>query len=121
MGNTQQFGRKGESDARVFLESKGLEWVTSNYHSRFGEIDHIFYDPNEKEYVLVEVKARNSLFFGKPQESVTPQKLKKIERTAHHFFWYAPRPYDTQEFRIDVVCITQKTIEYFTNVSPYYR
>lgn len=98
-------GKRGELYAESFLKEKGFLFITKNYHSRFGEIDLVFYDTKSSEYVFVEVKTRASDFFGSPQESITPSKIKKIYKTAYDFFWKFDRPYPSENFRIDALCL----------------
>ena len=73
-------GVAGEVLAARFLRDKGYRILSSNYHSRFGEIDIIAEDG--PYIVFVEVKARSEHSMTLPREAVTPDKTKKILRTA---------------------------------------
>jgi len=70
----------GEVLAARFLRSKGYTILSSNYHSRFGEIDIIAVDG--RYIVFVEVKARSEGSMILPREAVTADKQHKILRTA---------------------------------------
>lgn len=76
-------GRKGEEEACVFLAGKGLRVLEKNYMIRGGEIDIIARDGDT--VVFVEVKRRSSLRKGRPAESVTPAKQRKIIMAALHY------------------------------------
>ncbi len=73
-------GVAGEVLAARFLRDKGYTILSSNYHSRFGEIDIIAVDG--PYIVFVEVKARSERSFIEPREAVTQSKQDKILRTA---------------------------------------
>ncbi len=78
----------GEVLAARFLRDKGYTVMSSNYHSRFGEIDIIAVDG--KQIVFVEVKARSEDSLIMPREAVTPSKQQKILRTAAHYMQAYP-------------------------------
>lgn len=73
-------GIAGEVLAARFLREKGYDILSSNYRSRFGEIDIIAVDG--PYIVFVEVKARSESSFIMPREAVTTDKQQKILRTA---------------------------------------
>ncbi len=73
-------GVAGEVIAARFLREKGYTILSSNYRSRFGEIDIIATDG--PYIVFVEVKARSDNSMLMPREAVTPDKQQKILRTA---------------------------------------
>lgn len=73
-------GIAGEVLAARFLRDKGYRVISSNYRSRFGEIDIIAIDG--PYIVFVEVKARSENALIMPREAVTRDKQRKILRTA---------------------------------------
>ena len=73
-------GIAGEVLAARFLREKGYIILSSNYRSKFGEIDIIAMDG--PYIVFVEVKARSEKSFYMPREAVTEDKQQKILRTA---------------------------------------
>ena len=75
-------GISGESLAKKFLVKNKYKILETNYTNKIGEIDIICFDKREKEYVFVEVKARNTLEFGYPCEAVDKNKQWKIKNTA---------------------------------------
>lgn len=78
-----RFGRRGEDRAADFLVSRGYKLLQRNYKSKLGEIDIIARD---KETVcFIEVKSRNTVRFGLPQEAVSRLKQKQIAKVATMF------------------------------------
>lgn len=76
-------GKYGEDLACEFLKKQGYKILERNFRIRGGEIDIIALD--NQTLVYVEVKARSSHQFGLPEESVTPWKLKFLERAAKFY------------------------------------
>ena len=76
-------GAIGELDAQKFLQSKKYKILEKNYKNMLGEIDIIALQG--KTVVFVEVKHRSTLAFGRPAESVTPQKQRKTRLTAEAY------------------------------------
>lgn len=81
-------GKIGELYTARYLRENGFEIVSSNYHSRFGEIDIIA--QNKKYICFVEVKTRaeNSRFT--PADAVNYSKRKKIIFTAEIYLSLNP-------------------------------
>lgn len=84
---TKQTGNRGENLAVELLKSKGYTIIKRNYRFGKGEIDIIAKDPNEEGLIFVEVKSRNSLEFGHPIDSITPNKIKQIKRIAELYLY----------------------------------
>lgn len=102
--NTAQVGKLGEDLAAGFLKNQGYKIIERNFRIRGGEIDIVAIDKNTLVYI--EVKTRTSHYFGLPEESVTPWKIKFIERAAK--FYRSNRKKFTnlpQLERIDVVAV----------------
>jgi len=104
---TQIEGKYGEDLACAYLKKLGYKIVERNFRIRGGEIDIIALDG--KTLVYVEVKTRSSYRFGRPEEAVTPWKIKFLERAAK-FYRNNRKNLPLQE-RIDVVAVD------FTNPS----
>ena len=69
-------GRQGEKEAFRFLESRGYTILETNYRTRSAEIDIIA--AIDTWLCFIEVKTRKSLTRGRPSESITPAKQRKI-------------------------------------------
>ncbi|MFW6742585.1 YraN family protein [Acinetobacter pittii] len=97
----QQLGKWAEQTALNLLQKQNYVWVTSNYHSRGGEVDLIV--KRGQELVFVEVKARTIGNYGQACEMVTRTKQKKIIKTAMRFLQCYPS-YQDFYCRFDVIC-----------------
>ena len=105
---TIERGNLNEKHALDYLLSRGLTLVTTNYHSRYGEIDLIMLE--KKVLVFVEVRYRRSNQFGGAAMSVTPAKQRKISLTALQFL---QRNKKTQhQCRFDVIAIGASKTEW---------
>lgn len=102
-------GKLGEDLAAFFLKKKGYEILERNFRIRGGELDIVAIDTNTLVYI--EVKTRTSHLFGKPEESITPWKLKHLEKSAK-FYRSAKTKYGNlpDAERIDVI-----TVDFTTN------
>jgi len=91
----------GEKLARDFLEKRGYRILETNYRCPHGEIDIV---ARQKDYlVFVEVRAKTSLDFGSPEESITPAKQERMRAAAFHY----QQTHDDLPplWRIDVVAV----------------
>ena len=76
--NKREVGFKYENVAKEYLILQGLVFVESNFYTKFGEIDLIFFEKNSETLVFVEVKYRKNDFFGSAIEMVTQEKQNRI-------------------------------------------
>ncbi len=83
MAQHNDLGKIGEQLAVDFLESKGYEIIARNYTFQKAEIDIIAKHHNMM--ICLEVKTRNSEFFGDPQEFVKPSKIKLLVKAMDAF------------------------------------
>ncbi|WP_044664600.1 YraN family protein [Syntrophaceticus schinkii] len=83
MGSSRNLGILGEETALSFLSRLGYHLLERNYRCRLGEIDLIMQDGSV--LVFIEVKARRSALYGKPQEAVGAAKQARIRRLAEHY------------------------------------
>lgn len=73
-------GDKGEELATNFLKSKHFKILERNHRNKVGEIDIVAEDNGV--LVFVEVKARETLQYGRPAEAVDFRKQQKLRATA---------------------------------------
>jgi len=110
--NKQEIGKLGEDYAKAFLESEKYDFITANYHCRFGEIDLVFFDySNGEELVFVEVKSRTSFTFGYPSESITKRKKERIYRSCIHYIQHGKKQnkkLKNIKWRIDAIFVIMK-------------
>ena len=84
-GNKRKIGFEYEEYTKKYLELKGLKYIESNFYSRFGEIDLIFFEEKSKTLIFVEVKYRKNNEYGEAIEFVNNSKIKKIQLTAQYY------------------------------------
>ncbi|HEX9825789.1 MAG TPA: YraN family protein, partial [Flavobacteriaceae bacterium] len=110
MAYHNDLGKIGEQLAVEYLLSKGYEIVVCNYMFQKAEIDIIA--KHDNMMVCVEVKTRNSDFFGDPQEFVSKSKIKLLVKAMDAFIIEN----DIQlESRFDIIAILKnKTTEQLT-------
>lgn len=73
-------GKQAERLAEQYLVDKGLKLVERNFSCKPGEIDLIMRD--RQDFVFVEVRYRQSTRFGRPEETVSPAKQRKLGKAA---------------------------------------
>ncbi|MEW5761753.1 MAG: ribonuclease HII [Bacillota bacterium] len=109
-------GQVGEEAAAAYLEARGYTILCRNFRCREGELDLVALDGDI--LVFAEVKARRSLAFGLPEESVGPRKQARLRRLAKLFL--AENRVPAAGFRFDVLAVTWNPdgiphIEHFKN------
>ncbi len=98
-----------------YLINKGHKIIERNYRCPVGEIDII---SQKDEYIcFVEVRSRTDSVYGKPYETVTYPKQRKISKTAKFFISQNPQYFNKFSFRFDVASVlfgedTDGSIEY---------
>jgi len=97
----QKFGEKSESVAVDCLKKQGYRIIELNYRTKLGEIDIIA--KQGETLVFIEVKARKSSRFGRPELAVTPKKQRKISMVA--LYYLKSTKQSNAKARFDVVAI----------------
>ena len=114
MARHNELGKIGEQIAAGFLKSKGYSILETNFVFQKSEIDIIAQD--DQKIVIVEVKTRNSAFFGDPKDFVTPSKIKHLIKAANE---YIIRNDLDLEVRFDIVAVLKnrklEEIEHYEN------
>lgn len=77
--NKRKIGNSGEEQAVSFLKNKGHIVIERNFLTKMGEIDIITFFENN--IYIFEVKLRRNLEYGFGDDSITNQKVKKIQKT----------------------------------------
>ncbi len=101
MAEHNELGKKGEYIARQYLEKKGYKIINCNWRFLKDEIDIIAL--YENFLIIVEVKARNTDYFGEPEFAVTKKKQKFLVRATQA---YIDQKNINNEVRFDIVAIT---------------
>ena len=79
----QTTGLIGEKLAAEYLTRQGYKIIETNFRCKEGEIDIIAKDGDY--LVFVEVRAKNNLTFGSPEESVTARKKDHLRSVAARY------------------------------------
>jgi putative endonuclease len=98
-------GRRGEELAAAHLSGEGYRLIARNWRCKLGEIDLVA--RHEDWLVVVEVRTRRAArAFGRPEESIGPQKQARLARLAQAYVsavqWQGP-------WRIDVIALELST------------
>ena len=99
--STKLTGSHGEDLACEYLKKLGYKILDRNYRIRGGEIDIVCLD--QDYLVFVEVKTRYSHEYGLPKESITPWKIKALEKSA--LFYVQKIDWGDKGYRIDLVSV----------------
>ncbi len=111
MADHNELGKIGEQLAVDFLLAKGYEIITRNFVFQKAEVDIIATYGNM--IICVEVKTRNSEFFGDPQEFVTKGKIKNLVKAMDAFVIENEIPLET---RFDIIAVLKnKKVEQLTH------
>lgn len=84
MREAHALGRSGEDVAAAYLKRKKFKILERGFRFHKGEIDIIARDRDDT-LVFIEVKARRSRRFGRPEEAVTPFKQNQLRRLAEAY------------------------------------
>ena len=76
-------GEWAESFVVRDLIDRGMEIVSRNYRTRFGEVDLIAKDGST--IAFIEVRARRSTTFGTPAETISRAKARRITAACHEY------------------------------------
>ena len=101
MNNNKATGNKGEEIAAVYLVKTGYTLLARNWRFRHWEVDIIA--SKEQFLHFIEVKTRYSLRFGRPEESITRDKMKNLKNAAEEYQYQHP---EYKYIQFDVLAIT---------------
>ncbi|MBE15811.1 MAG: YraN family protein [Dokdonia sp.] len=108
-------GRWGEDLAVAYLKERGYVIRDRNWRYQKSELDIICQWGNSI-LVVVEVKTRNSDFFGDPQSFVNGQKIKHTVKATHQYVLLHDLD---MEIRFDIIAILknnhQQQLKHFEN------
>lgn len=101
MADHNELGKIGEQLAVEYLLRNGYAILERNFIYNKAEID-IIAQYGEEIVVVVEVKTRNSVFFGDPQSFVTPGKIKLLVKAANDYMVVNNL---NKEIRFDIIAV----------------
>jgi putative endonuclease len=107
MSSARQRGADGEHRAATFLQRRGFDIVTHNWHCRGGEIDLV--TTLAQTWVFVEVRYRTQ---GRSAalSSINPRKVNRLIQAAQQYL--QEHQLDDVDWRIDVVVVDTDSIEH---------
>lgn len=100
MAVQQKQGEWGEEIAAEFLHRKGMEIVARNWRYKRAEIDVIA--RHNGILIFVEVKCRDSVLFGRPEEMVNRRKQRLLIDAAMAYMRSVGHEW---EIRFDIVAV----------------
>ena len=103
MSTNLELGNRGESLAEKYLLEIGYQILERNWRFSRAEVDIIAKDG--EILVFVEVKTRSSEIFGKPEESISPQKEALLKDAAAVYMEQIGHDW---EIRFDIIAIVIK-------------
>lgn len=108
-------GKFGETEAKIYLENKGYEFIEANFEIDIGEIDLIMKDKDWLIFIEVKYKSDDSL--GLPEEMIGPKKISQVKRVAEIYLMLNPKiKKQYQKWRMDAVCILGNEIRHYENI-----
>lgn len=114
MATHNELGAYGEQLAANYLRKHNYSILERNYRHQRAEIDIIA--QKDDQLIIVEVKTRNSDFFGDPQDFVTSSKIKLLVKAADEFI--ISNDLDL-EVRFDIIAVLKnkevERLEHFEN------
>jgi putative endonuclease len=110
--DSKELGVYGEKIAKNFFSKKGLDFIMQNFHAQGGELDLVFYDKKNEEFVFIEVKTRRNEKFGDALTSITKSKIKKMCLAINKFF--IKQGFELiPDFRIDALILRFREGKFF--------
>lgn len=77
--SNNELGRLGEKLASTYYQNLAYKLLGKNLNTPYGEIDLLLIKNNQ--IIIVEVKTRTSTYLGLPEEAISKQKIKTIEKS----------------------------------------
>lgn len=102
--HNRKVGEAGEELACSYLETKDYTILERNYAFERSEVDIVAFDG--KQIIFVEVKTRTNTSHGRPEDAVTPDKMRSIFKAAEA--WLYERKMDGSPVRFDVISILRE-------------
>lgn len=86
--HNQEIGKKGEDIATEYLVNKGYKIMARNWRFKHYEVDIIATKNSLLHFI--EVKTRNTLQYGFPEESISKDKMQHLKNAAAAFQYQHP-------------------------------
>ena len=115
MSDARRAGKHAEFLAAQFLSRQGLSILTTNYSTRYGELDLVAWDAATSYLVFVEVRYRKRANFGSAAETVNEAKQQKLRLAAEHYLQQQQRSDDNCRFDVISMTGTDYQLQWFVN------
>jgi ribonuclease HII len=99
--HSRKLGELGERAARGYIERMGFTILDTNFRCPYGEVDIVALKGDS--LVFLEVRTRRSNALGRPEESITPHKERRLIATAETYL--QSRADLPLHWRIDLVAV----------------
>lgn len=108
MAEHNELGQRGEQIAQTFLKASGYKILHTNWRNRRLEIDIIAMDG--ETLVFVEVKTRQTLLFGEPENAVDYKKQRSLIHAANAYVLKYRYENDARFDIISIIIEKNKTV-----------
>ena len=118
MNYNQNIGVKGEALAEIFLIDKGFTIIERNWRYKQLEVDIIASRSDRLHFF--EIKTRTSDKYGKPEESISKQKMNNLKNAAEEYQYLHPEWKYVQFDAVAITIMNNKPVEYFLIEDIYF-
>lgn len=118
MNNNKETGNKGEEIAAGWLIKNGYRLLERNWRFRHWEVDIIAAKGQFLHFI--EVKTRRSLRYGRPEESITRDKMSNLKNAAEEYQYQHPEWKYIQFNVLAITLIDEKVKEIFMIEDVYF-
>lgn len=106
MAEHNEIGKIGEKIAQTFLVKHGFSLVTTNFSTKYGEIDIIAKKDNSVRFIEVKsIKVRDFFYLDKlavrPEDNLTGEKWRKLVISAETYL----KSIGDVKWQIDLACV----------------
>ena len=118
MDTNKVTGNKGEEIAAAFLQQKGFIILEKKWRVHHLEVDIIAVRNGILHFI--EVKTRNSLQYGYPEESITKEKMNHLKRASTIYHYRHPK-WKRIQFNVVAITLANEAVqEIFMNEDVYF-
>jgi Holliday junction resolvase-like predicted endonuclease len=95
-----------------------MEYRSSQQRGRLGEIDLVMLRDGVLHFV--EVKARSNAFLARPEDIVTPKKIRTLKKSIEFFYtWQRYKEYHNLSSQIDLALLINNTLQIIPNAVQF--
>ena len=117
MTENKATGNKGEEIAVSYLVKNGYQILERNWRYRHWEVDIIASKGTFLHFM--EVKTRKSLRFGRPEESITREKMSNLKNAAEEY-QYLHTEWKYIQFNVIAITLIQEKVKEIFMIEDVY-